>query len=257
MESDSTFPNHHPDPSVASNLADLRAKVLEVHADAGFAFDGDGDRIGMVDELGNIIEADKIMIIAVRDILEKTTDKRILFDVKCTSALSEEIVKLGGVPVESRTGNSYLRAAIVKEKYPLAGEFSGHIFFNDRFSGFDDAIYVALRMIEIISNSNSKCSALLNGISKYHTTEEIKIKVTDQNKFKIIDDLVALAKEKKLESQTLDGLKIISETGFILIRASNTGPDLSIRIEDKEISNLHILKSYWIDEIGKILKKHI
>lgn len=130
FESDATFPNHHPDPSVHKNLKQLQEKVLSEKADAGFAFDGDGDRIGMVDNLGNILEADKIMIIAVRDILTKIEDKRILFDVKCTTALKEEIIKLGGIPTEYRTGNSYLRGKLVNENFPLAGEFSGHNFFQ-------------------------------------------------------------------------------------------------------------------------------
>lgn len=254
FDSDSNFPNHHPDPSVASNLADLRAKVLEVNADAGFAFDGDGDRIGMVDEIGNIIEPDKIMIIAVRDILKSLSDKRILFDVKCTTALRDEIVKLGGIPIESRTGNSYLLAAMVKEKYMLAGEFSGHIFFNDKFSGFDDAIYVALRMIEILSKKDVRCSELLNGINKFYNTDEMKIRVTDKNKFVIVEKFIELAKSRKLLVETLDGCKIITESGFVLVRASNTGPDLSLRIEDKSFDELDRLKDYWLSEITSIIE---
>ncbi len=255
FESDPDFPNHHPDPSVPKNMLDLSQTVIKEKADVGFAYDGDADRIGMVNEKGEIIEADKIMIIVVRNIIDNLKDKRILFDVKCSKALEDEIKKLGGIPILSRTGNSYLRAAVARENIKFAGEFSGHIFFNDRFLGYDDSIYASLRIIEILSNTPKKCSELLAGINHYYSTEEIKVKTPDKIKFKIIDEITKIGKMSNHEVITLDGCKVIYEDGFALIRASNTGPNITVRFEALTEKRLNELKDYWLDELHKLLKK--
>lgn len=253
FDSDPNFPNHHPDPSVTENLKHLQDKVIKTNSICGFAFDGDGDRIGMVDELGNIIEADKIMIILTKYISSTLDDKRVLYDVKCTKALEEEIIKIKGIPIESRTGNSFLRRRIVEDNIKLAGEFSGHIFINDKFSGFDDAIYVALRIIEIITSNNLKCSQLLDDVNPYFQTEEIKITVSDELKFETIDKIKKLLVSEGIYFSELDGVKITDSDGFVLIRASNTGPTLIVRIEDKNESNLKIKRNYWISKITSIV----
>ena len=253
FESDPSFPNHHPDPSVPENLKDLSDKVLETGADVGFALDGDADRIGMVDELGNIIEPDKLMIIVIRDILEKIKDKRILFDVKCSKALEDEINKLGGIPVLSRTGNSYLRSAISKENILFGGEFSGHIFFNDKFLGYDDGIYASLRLMEIISRKKVPVSSLLKGINKYYSTEELKFKTEDSIKFSVIEKIKEVAEKEGLDVITLDGCKIIYEDGFALIRASNTGPNLTARFEAVSNEKLEEIRRKWSENIEKLI----
>jgi len=257
FESDPSFPNHQPDPSDYKTLNTLRETVKKEKADVGFALDGDADRIGMVDEKGDIISVDKIMIIIIRNILDNLDDKRILFDVKCSKALEDEIIKLGGTPVLSRTGNSYLRAAIANENILFGGEYAGHVFFNDRFLGYDDGLYVALRLMEILSNSNKKASELLAGINHYHTTPEIKIAAPDNIKFKVVEEIVSFA--KTIEHQkliTIDGCKIIFNDGFALIRASNTGPNITLRFEASSQKQLEERKTFWSEKTKEFIKKH-
>jgi len=256
FESDPNFPNHHPDPSVPKNLVDLINTVKQEKADVGFALDGDADRIGMVDENGQIIEADKIMIIAIRDILNNLKDKRILYDVKCSKTLEDEIIKLKGKPILSRTGNSYLRATIAKENILFGGEFSGHIFFNDKFLGYDDGIYVALRMLEILSKTNKKCSELLDGINHYYSTEELKIPADDNIKFKVINDLIHQAKGDNEDVIDIDGCKVIYDDGFALIRVSNTGPIITARFEGKTKKRRDELQDYWLEKTKALIKKY-
>ena len=249
FESDPSFPNHHPDPSVSANLQDLAQKVIAESADVGFAYDGDADRIGLVDENGEIISIDHFMIIILRDIMNNLNDKRISFDVKCSKALEDEIIKLGGIPYISRTGNSYLRANIVKEGLEFGGELSGHICFNDKFLGYDDGIYASLRMMELLSKTTKKTSELLLGIEKYYNTEELKIAVSDDNKFKVVEEVIKYAKSKGYEVITIDGCKVIFEDGFALIRASNTTPNLTLRFESKNIDKLTLIQDEFMSEI--------
>ena len=187
--SDGTFPNHHPDPCVYDNMKQLRDKVLSIGADIGIGYDGDGDRVGFIDNLGNMIETDKYMIIMWRDIYNKVSNKKGLFDVKCSKALSDELVKLGVEPIEYRTGNSYTRAASAEGDYPLSGELSGHVYFRDKFPGYDDGIYAGMRLIEVLSHTDKPLNRLLDLINKYYSTEEIKIKSADDKKFIVIDKI--------------------------------------------------------------------
>ncbi len=255
FENDSNFPNHHPDPSIHKNLESLINTVKKEQADIGFAYDGDGDRLGLIDEKGNIVETDKIMIIVIRDIIDKLADKRILYDVKCSKSLEDEIKKLKGIPILSRTGNSYLRAAIANENILFGGEYSGHIFFNDRFPGYDDGIYASLRLIEILTNTNKTCSELLDNINHYYSTPELKIKAEDSKKFKVIDQIVTHAITKKENVITIDGAKIIYDDGFALIRASNTGPNITMRFEALTKERLDEIKAYWYTLTENLIKE--
>lgn len=251
-DSDPNYPHHHPDPSIMENLKDLSDAVIREKADIGFAYDGDADRIGLVDETGKPINIDQFMIIMIRNLLPTLEDKRILYDVKCSKALEDEIVKLGGIPVLSRTGNSYLRAKIANDDIKFGGELSGHVFFNDKFPGFDDGIYASLRMMEVLSNTSKKTSDLLHGISFYENTPELKITVGEENKFKLVEKIKEYATSKGYHYSDVDGCKILFEDGFVLIRASNTGPYLTTRFEAKTKERLQELQNEFHQVIENI-----
>ena len=241
--SDGTFPNHHPDPSVEDNLTALKAKVVEEKADCGIAFDGDGDRVGVVDEQGKFIDIDKYMIIIWRDIYDKVDNKAGFYDVKCSNALKEELIKLGVKPVETRTGNSYTKLISVENNYPFGGELSGHLYFRDKFIGTDDGIYGGLRLVEILSRTNKKTSQLLEGIPVYYNKQEGKNHVDDDKKDVVMAKIEEYCKEKNYKYLTIDGIKVIYDDGFALVRKSNTTPNITTRYEAKtkerleEISN--------------------
>ena len=239
---DSNYPNHHPDPSVYENLKDLQKEVVNRNFDLGIAFDGDADRVGLVNNEGEIIPTDHYMIVVIRNIIDKLEDKRFLFDVKCSKALEDEIKKLGGTPIMYRTGNSYLRAKTHYDDIKFSGEYSGHIFFNDKFYGFDDGIYCGLRMLEIMSETNLSASKLQEGIEKYYSTEEIKLHVDDDTKFELIDNIIKYSKEKGYNTLTIDGCKVMDDDSFALIRASNTGPNITMRFEAKTKEKLNKLQ---------------
>ena len=251
--SDGNFPSHHPDPCVYANLQMLRDKVLEVHADFGIGYDGDGDRVGFVDEKGNMIETDKYMIIMWRYLCDKVSKKEGLFDVKCTKALEDELIKLGVKPVEYRTGNSYTRAASAEGDYPLSGELSGHVYFRDKFPGYDDGIYAGMRLIELLSHTDKLASQLLDGINKYYSTEEIKVKVEDTKKFDIIEKIKDYSRSKGYDLVTLDGAKSKFPDGFALVRASNTGPNITMRFEAKTEERLKELQEEFTNELNKYI----
>lgn len=251
--SDGNFPNHHPDPCVYENLTMLKEKVLETEADLGIGYDGDGDRVGFIDNLGNMIETDKFLIIMWRYLYDKVSKKECLFDVKCTKALSDELVKLGVKPVEYRTGNSYTRAASSEGDYPLSGELSGHVYFRDKFPGYDDGIYAGMRLIELLSHTDKPLASLLDGINKYYSTPELKVKVDDDKKFDIINKMVEYAKSKSYEVLTIDGMKAKFDDGFALVRASNTGPNITMRFEAKTEERLKVIQDEFTNELNKYL----
>ena len=252
-KSDGNFPNHHPDPCVYANLTMLKEKVLETNADLGIGYDGDGDRVGFIDNLGNMIETDKYMIIMWRYLHDKVDKKECLFDVKCTKALEDELIKLGVKPVEYRTGNSYTRAASAEGDYPLSGELSGHVYFRDKFPGYDDGIYAGMRLIELLSKTASPLSDLLDGINKYYSTEEIKVKVPDEEKFKIIDKIKEYDQSKGYKTITIDGAKAKFDDGFALVRASNTGPNITMRFEAKTEARLKEIQEEFTNELNKYI----
>ena len=250
--SDSTFPNHHPDPAVEENLKQLQEKVLESSADIGIAFDGDGDRVGFVAEDASIIPTDKFMAIAIRYLFPKLSDKKTLCDVKCSKIVEEEAKKLGGEAIMCRTGASYTRAEINKMHIPFGGEFSGHFVFNDKFPGFDSGMYAGLRMLEILSNSDLKVTELLEGITKYYNTPEIKIEVSDENKFNIVEKVKEYCHEKNYNTLEIDGIRIDYDDGWALVRASNTGPNLTLRFEFLTEERLNEVKNEYINLIDKL-----
>jgi phosphomannomutase/phosphoglucomutase len=250
-DSDPTFPNHHPDPSVPENLTDLSNKVRELGYNMGIAFDGDADRVGLVDENGRVISADLIMDIFYRDLQNKIYPKKAIYDVKCSNALIMDLKKMGYETLMYRTGNSYMNAKIINDKYMFGGEYSGHIWFNDRFPGFDDGIYAGLRLIEILTNTDKSISMLLNGLESFISTKEIKIPVSDDKKFKIVEDVKEYAKEKGYNIYTIDGVRVEFLDGFALVRASNTGPDLTVRFEARNEDRMLALKEEFTSIIEK------
>ena len=255
-DSNPAFPNHHPDPSIEANLTDLKKAVLDTKAILGISIDGDADRLGVVDENGNMINIDQLMIIFLRDIMPTLKNKNIVYDVKCSKALEDEIIKLGGNPICYRTGNSYMRAKLVDDNLSFVGELSGHVFFNDKFDGFDDGIYNALRLVEILNKTNKKPSELLVGINKYYSTREGKITVTDDNKFKIVDEVISYANNKGYTSLTIDGIRVKFEDGFALVRASNTGPNITTRFEATTENRLQEIKTEFETLLDYIKSKY-
>ena len=251
--SDGTFPMHHPDPCVESNLDMLKEAVIKNNADIGVGYDGDADRVGFVDEKGTFIEIDKYLIIMWKYLYDKVDKKECLFDVKCSKALEDELVKLGVKPIEYRTGNSYTRAGSAKGDYPLSGELSGHIYFRDKFPGYDDGIYNGLRLIEMLSHSDKPLSSYLEDMVKYYSTPEIKYKTTDEDKFKIVEKIREYADSKNYNYITLDGVKVKFDDGFALVRASNTGPNITSRFEAKTEDRLKEIQN----EFESVLKKYI
>ena len=255
--SDGTFPNHHPDPCVYKNLTKLKEKVLETNADLGIGYDGDGDRVGFIDNLGNMIETDKFMIIMWRYLYNKVEPKKALFDVKCTKALEDELHKLNIIPIEYRTGNSYTRAATAEGNFPLGGELSGHVYFRDKFPGYDDGIYAGLRLIELLSHTDKPLNTLLDGINKYYSTEELKVKVEDKIKFKVIEKMNQYCLRKKYNFLTIDGVKAKFEDGFALVRASNTGPNITMRFEATTETRLKELQDEFTTELNRCIEETI
>lgn len=253
-KSDGNFPNHHPDPCVEANLEQLKAKVLEVSADVGLSFDGDGDRMGFVTNTGKFIPTDKYMIIVVRDLINKVSKKEFLCDVKCSKSFSDEVEKLGAKCVTSRTGNSYTKAAVRDLDLPFGGELSGHVYFRDRWPGFDSGLYAGLRLLEILSNTDKNVEELLEGITEYYSTEELKFKSPDDIKFGVIDKILEYVKGKNYNYLDIDGVKVLFDDGWALVRASNTGPNITVRFEANTEERLAALQKEFIDLIEEYNK---
>ncbi|MFA5801778.1 MAG: phosphomannomutase/phosphoglucomutase [Thermoleophilia bacterium] len=231
-ELDGNFPNHFPDPTVPANLEDLIATVAREGADMGVSFDGDADRIGAVTDTGEIIWGDQMMILFARDILEFNPGGTIIFEVKCSQALIEDIEAHGGKPLMWKTGHSLIEAKIREEKALLAGEMSGHIYFADRYFGYDDAIYAACRLVEFVSRKGAKLSELLSDVPTYYATPEMRIESTDDEKFAIVD---AVKEEFSRDNEVIDidGVRVVFPDGWGLVRASNTSPVVVVRCEAK------------------------
>ncbi|MBU2590735.1 MAG: phosphomannomutase/phosphoglucomutase [Nitrospinae bacterium] len=247
-EPDGHFPNHFPDPTVEKNLLDLIKKVKEEKADVGIAYDGDADRIGVVDEKGGIIWGDQLMVIFAREILSRKKGARIVFEVKCSQNLPKDIEKHGGVPVMSATGHSLIKNKMKEVGAELAGEMSGHIFFSDGYHGFDDAIYASCRLLQILSNSDQTISDMLADLPKTFTTPEIRIDCPDSEKFNIVADMTKELKEK-YNVVDVDGARVIFEDGWGLIRASNTQPILVLRFESLTPEGLERMRGLFYNKI--------
>ena len=230
FDMDGNFPNHHPDPTVEANLSLLQAAVKREGAELGIAFDGDADRIGAVDEHGNVVWGDYLLLIYAREILTRKPGSTFIGEVKCSQVLYDELERLGGKPIMYRTGHSLIKAKMKEEHAELAGEMSGHMFFADRFYGFDDALYAAGRLIEIVANSGKPLSAQLEGLPAMVSTPEIRVDCSDETKFEVIRR-VAEHFRKLYKVVDVDGVRVIFENGWGLARASNTQPVLVLRFE--------------------------
>ncbi|MCJ7612821.1 MAG: phosphomannomutase/phosphoglucomutase [Candidatus Aminicenantes bacterium] len=249
---DGRFPNHHPDPTLPEAMKDLVAKVLETGADAGIAYDGDADRIGVVDDQGRIIWGDMLMILFSRDILPAHPGAAVISEVKATKLLYDEISRLGGRPIMWKTGHSLIKKKIKEEKALLAGEMSGHIFFADRFFGFDDAIYSSCRMLEILSRTTKTLSGLLADLPKTYTTPEIRVYASEQVKFKIVE-AVHKKLAKKYPLVAIDGVRATFPHGWALVRASNTQAVLVMRFEADTEAHLEDIRQ----EVKKVVETAI
>ena len=249
-EVDGNFPNHHPDPGKPENLKDLIQAVKTHGADLGLAFDGDGDRVGMVTNNGEIVFPDKILMMLSKDVLHSQKGS-IIFDVKCSNALSQIIEENGGSPIMSPTGHFHIKNGIKKHNPLLAGEMSGHIFFNDKWYGFDDGHYSGARIIEMLSKNEKSIAQICNELPMLFSTPELNINVTDDNKFKIIKEF---ADNCRLEGEknTIDGLRLDFEDGWGLIRASNTTPKLVLRFEGRSEEILNRIQNDFLNELTRI-----
>lgn len=244
---DGTFPNHHPDPSIKENMLPLIDKVKELKADLGIGFDGDGDRLGVVDNLGEFYHIDYLGILYVINALNNSRNKKVIGDIKCTKALKDVVLKMGGEYIENRTGASYMMPKVKEENAILGIEYSGHVYFNDRFIPITSAIYSALRLIEIISNESQSLNDLLNNILHYFKSDEIRVGTTDELKFKVVEAIIKYAQSKNLVISNIDGAKIIYPDGWALVRASNTGPNLTLMFEANDVNRLQIMEKEYLD----------
>lgn len=231
-DSDGCFPNHHPDPVKTANLADLRRTVLQRQADLGIAYDGDADRLGVVDELGQVIWGDKLMCLYWQEILERYPHSLVIVEVKCSQALVDEASRMGGRPLFYKTGHSLIKAKMKETGAVFTGEMSGHMFFADEYYGYDDAFYATGRLLRILSNTPKTLSELLAHIPKYYATAETRVPCADRVKFNIVNSLVEYFR-RDYPVMDVDGARVIFPEGWGLVRASNTQPVLVARCEAK------------------------
>ncbi len=252
-ESDGTFPNHHPDPTVPENLADCIAAVRQTGAELGVAFDGDGDRIGTVDGAGRIIWGDHLLILYARDVLARTgAGQSIIFDVKCSQALPDAIRAAGGVPVMWKTGHSLIKDKMKETHAPIAGEMSGHMFFDEGFYGHDDALYAAARLLRILADADATIDTLLADVPAFVSTPEIRVDTDDAIKFDVVTDAVAHFRAH-YDVIDVDGVRVLFGDGWGLIRASNTQPVLVLRFEARTEARLTEIREVfetWLRERG-------
>ena len=252
-DSDGHFPNHHPDPSLEENLIDLSNKVRELNYDFGIGIDGDGDRVGLVDNEGKFIKADTYMLIMYRYLYNNLKNKKALFDVKCSRSLLDELDRLGIEKVMNRTGNPYAAEMMFKGDFDFGGEYSGHIFFRDKYRGFDDGIYAGLRMLELLSNKDTKLSDELLNINKYYSTEEIKVNTDDVKKFEIVEKVKEYSINKNYNIILIDGVRVEFKDSWCLVRVSNTTPTLTLRFEAKTNERLIEIKNEFVNLINSLL----
>ena len=248
---DGTFPNHHPDPTVADNMRDIQAEVRATGADLGIAFDGDGDRIGVVDERGEIIFGDMLLLLLARAVLKENPGATIISEVKCSQHMYDDIKAHGGNGIMWRTGHSPIKAKMKETGAKLAGEMSGHIFFADRFFGFDDAVYAGARVLEMVAAQEQPVSAMLDGVPKSVTTPEIRVDCPDARKFALVEEAKRHFRALGYTIIDIDGMRITFDDGWGLIRASNTQPSLVLRFEAptaERLAEMRALIEGWLAE---------
>lgn len=250
-EVDGHFPHHHPDPSDPHNLRDLQAAVALHKADVGLAFDGDGDRLGVVTSTGEIITADRLLMVYAKHLLKKQTGAKIIYDVKCTNHLKPLIESQGGLPIMWKTGHSHIKAKMAAENALLGGEMSGHFFFKDRWNGFDDGLYAGARVLEIIAESENNLQAFAD-IPNSVNTPEMKILVDENEKFALMERLLNQANFNHGELITLDGLRVNFSDGWGLLRPSNTSPYLIMRFEAENTAVLTRIQNLFREWIRRV-----
>ncbi len=249
-EIDGTFPNHHPDPTVAKNLEALVAAVRAQGADLGIAFDGDADRIGVVDDGGAMMFGDQLLVILARDVLKTHPGATIIADVKASQVLFDEVAKAGGKPLMWKTGHSLIKAKMAETGCPLAGEMSGHIFFNDRWYGFDDALYAAIRLLGIVARGSEKVSAIRAALPQVINTPELRFNCDDVRKFAVIEEVAGRLKAAGANVNDADGVRVNTPDGWWLLRASNTQAVLVARAEARSEAGLERLKAALVEQLA-------
>ena len=247
---DGTFPSHHPDPTEEKNLVDIKKTIKKNNADIGIAFDGDGDRIGVLDSEANFISGDKLLLLFAMDVLKKKPKSKIIADVKASNLIFKTISSLGGTAIMSKTGHSLIKTKMKETKALLAGEMSGHIFFADEYYGFDDAIYASIRLLNIMSQGFN-IKGFLEKFKNLYSTPEIKVFCQDSYKFKVIDEIIKITSKKYRDVSYIDGIRVNLSYGWWLIRASNTQPAIIVRCEANSKKSLSTL----IKEVDLILLK--
>jgi phosphomannomutase len=241
-EVDGTFPAHHPDPTVPENLTDLIVTVKGMGYDLGVAFDGDGDRIGAVDGEGRIVWGDQLLAIYAAELLSRRPGVEVIADVKASQVLFDEIERLGGKPVMCAPGHSVIKSLMAESGAPLAGEMSGHVFFADGYYGYDDALYAAVRLLDIVAKSDQSLAEMISAMPQMINTPEIRIDVPEERKFDIVDEVLSQARAANLNINDVDGLRVSSPDGWWLLRASNTENALVVRCESQDKEGLERLK---------------
>ena len=247
---DGRFPAHHPDPTVPANLTELIDEVRRRKADIGIAFDGDADRIGLVDDSGEILFGDQIMVLLARDVLKEHPGATIIADVKASQVLFDEIAKAGGDPLMWKTGHSLIKSKMAETGSPLAGEMSGHIFFADRWYGFDDALYAAVRTLGIIARMNGKLSTVRKALPHVVNTPEVRFDCDDRRKFSVIEEVAARLRAEGAKLSTTDGVRVQTPDGWWLLRASNTQAVLVARCEARTVAGLDRLKAALVAQLS-------
>lgn len=251
---DGTFPNHEADPTVEKNMQDLIALVKEKRLDIGIGYDGDGDRIGVVDEKGKIVYGDKLMIIFAREILSRKPGATFISEVKCSKTMYDDIEKHGGRAIMWKTGHSLIKKKMKEENAELAGEMSGHMFFADRYFGYDDATYASCRLLEILTKTGKKISELLSDVPRTYTTPEIRVECPDDKKFVVVQKITDYFRER-YNVIDIDGVRVLFEDGWGLVRASNTQPALVLRFEalsESRLSEIRNLVESTLADIQKV-----
>jgi phosphomannomutase len=248
---DGTFPNHHPDPTVEKNLADLKALVADKQLDFGIAFDGDADRIGAVDGAGRVVWGDQLLAILAEPVLMDNPGAPIIADVKASQLLFDRISQLGGQPVMWKTGHSLIKSKMKETGAPLAGEMSGHIFFKHRWYGFDDALYASVRLIEAVAQSGRSLNAIMDAMPKTASTPEMRFRIEDSRKFALVEEVLARLAADGAKVDATDGARVTTEDGWWLLRASNTQDVLVARAEARDQDGLNRLMAQIDDQLTK------
>ncbi len=248
---DTTYPNYTANPDGTAMMEDTGRQTVANNCDVGMAFDGDGDRLGLVDEKGNIIWPDRYIILLSRLVLSKHPGAKIVFDVKVSEALPEDIKAHGGIPIMWKTGHSYIKAKLAEEKAAMAGEMSGHIFFVDDFYGFDDGEFAALKILEYLSTQDKPLSKIIADTPYYVSTPTIQVKTTDEDKYKVVEALTKQFKDEGYKVVDINGARVYTDDGWGLVRASSNTPTLVLRFEAKTAENLEKIKAIFKEKLDK------